>query len=313
MNMYKKYPILIGSIVLVGGVFFGATTLKDWKQQNSSTPMSARLAVVSTFYPLAYVAERVGGDLLEASTIVPAGVEPHDYEPTPQDIIQSYRAKVFILNGGGVDTWAEKTKSNLESRSIVVVDMYAGIQLTGTQAEPGMVADPHIWLDPVLMQQEAELVRDALVKADPIHADAYTRNTAAFVAQLRELDADFKTGLASCELKEIITSHAAFGYMAKRYGFNQISIAGLSPDAEPSAQQLSEIATLAKRKKITHIFFETLVSPKLSQTIAREVGAYTIAFNPLEGLTDEEIASGKTYLREMRTNLENLKTALHCK
>jgi zinc transport system substrate-binding protein len=282
-------------------------------QNQQPTASNSNLKVVGTFYPLAHFALAVGGNYVDVSNITPAGAEPHDYEPTPQDIIKAYNAKVFIMNGGGIDTWAEKIISDLSSKGVMVVDIQDSVQLEAAPIGTETPLDTHIWLDPVLAQQEVQLIRDAFMKADPIHAEAYDKNAADYIAQLQSLDKDFRTGLMSCKLKDIVTSHAAFGYMAKRYGLNQIAISGLSPGAEPSPQTLASIVQIARQKQIKYIFFETLVSPKLSQTIANEVGSQTIAFNPLEGLTDSEIAAGKTYLTEMRTNLDALRTALQCK
>lgn len=285
----------------------------SFKHTQNNTAQSGKLNVVGTFYPLAHFAEQVGGDNVQVTNITPAGAEPHDYEPTPQDIVKSETANVFIMNGGGVDTWAEKLQSEMKSKGVMVVNMSENIQLMSAPAGSETSLDPHIWLDPVNAQTEVGFIRDALIKADPGHKDAYVQNATAYIAQLQSLDQQYKTGLASCQLHDIVTSHAAFGYMAKRYGLNQISIAGLSPDAEPSALRLAEIAQTVKQKGIKYIFFESLVSPKLSDTIASETGAKTIAFNPLEGLTDQEIASGKTYLSVMQDNLAALRTALECK
>ena len=273
---------------------------------------SGKMAVVGTFYPLAHFALQVGGNLVTVANITPAGAEPHDYEPTPQDIAGAYRAKVFIMNGGGVDTWAERIAPDLKAKGVQVVDMQDTILLSTAPSGSETTLDPHIWLDPVLSEKEVALIRDAFVKADPVNAAVYANNAASYIAQLQALDEAYKAGLASCRIKDIVTSHAAFGYMAKRYGLTQIAIAGLSPDAEPSAEQMANIANLAKKNNVKYIFFESLVSPKLAQTIATEVGAQTIAFNPLEGLTDEQISSGETYLTVMRDNLDELRIALQC-
>ena len=311
--MDKKYLWFGAGLILIAVLIyaFGAGVFKNGSN-NSSVSLKQKLSVVGTFYPLAHFAQQVGGDYVTVANITPAGAEPHDYEPTPQDIVKAYQAKVFLMNGGGVDTWAEKIEPDLQAKGIAVVDMSKSIQLMAPPAGSETALDPHIWLDPVLAQQEVQLIRDAFIKADPAHADAYNQNAGAYIAQLQKLDSEYKTGLASCQLKDIVTSHAAFGYMAKRYGLTQIPIAGLSPDAEPSARQIAQIVQLVEEKHIKYIFFETLLSPKLSQTIAAETGAQAAAFNPLEGLTDDEIKAGKSYLTEMRSNLAELKIALQC-
>ena len=312
--MNKKYFWLGCGLVAIVAAIYGIKIVAMRGGGSKANPGSAgKMAVVGTFYPLAHFAAQVGGDHVAVVNITPAGAEPHDYEPTPQDIASAYGAKVFIMNGGGVDTWAERIAPDLKAKGVQVVDMQDTIALNSAPAGSETTLDPHIWLDPALSEQEVALIRDAFIKADPAQGAAYLANAAAYISQLQMLDDDYKVGLASCRLKDIVTSHAAFGYMAKRYGLTQIAIAGLSPDAEPSAQQLADIAQLAKKDDVKYIFFESLVSPKLSQTIATEVGAQTLAFDPLEGLTDAEIASGKTYLTVMRDNLAALRIALQCK
>jgi zinc transport system substrate-binding protein len=310
--MKKSFFVLaLGLVAIAAGLYAaGFASVRNGAGANPAN--SGKMAVVGTFYPLAHFALQVGGNLVTVANITPAGAEPHDYEPTPQDIAGAYRAKVFIMNGGGVDTWAERIAPDLKAKGVQVVDMQDTILLSTAPSGSETTLDPHIWLDPVLSEQEVALIRDAFVKADPVNAVVYANNAASYIAQLQALDEAYKAGLASCRIKDIVTSHAAFGYMAKRYGLTQIAIAGLSPDAEPSAEQMANIANLAKKNNVKYIFFESLVSPKLAQTIATEVGAQTIAFNPLEGLTDEQISSGETYLTVMRDNLDELRIALQC-
>jgi zinc transport system substrate-binding protein len=311
--MKNKFTVLAIGLVAIVGAILALKVLVMNGGTKIAANNSGKIVVVGTFYPLAHFAQQAGGNLVAVANITPAGAEPHDYEPTPQDIAKAYGAKVFVMNGGGVDTWAEKIAPDLKAKGVTVVDMQDTIALATAPAGAETALDPHIWLDPVLAQQEVGLIRDAFAKADPANAAAYANNAASYIVQLQDLDNEYKTGLAACRIKDIVTSHAAFGYMAKRYGLTQIAIAGLSPDAEPSAQQMANIAQLAKRDNVKYIFFESLVSPKLSQAIATEVGAQTIAFNPLEGLTDEQISSGQTYLTVMRDNLGKLRLALDCK
>jgi len=304
---FFRFAILLAvAIAAVAAIAFAVAP-------RSGSSDRTKMAVVGTFYPLAHFAEQVGGGLVTVANITPSGAEPHDYEPTAQDIEKAYAAKVFVMNGGGVDTWAERIKPDLKTKGVQVVDMQDTIALSAAPSGSETTLDPHIWLDPVLAEQEVALIRDAFVAADPKHAAAYQKNAAGYIAQLATLDAEYKTGLASCRLNDIVTSHAAFGYLAKRYGLTQVAISGLSPDAEPSVQQMVAIAQLAKKDGVKYIFFETLVSPKLSQAIASEIGAQTLSFNPLEGLSDAEVGAGKTYLTVMRDNLDKLRLALDCK
>ncbi len=298
-----KKLIIIGIIILVGivaVVFYEAQKNK----KNKPEQISATIKITASFYPLAEFARQVGGDRVEVINITPAGVEPHDFGPTPKDVATLFLSKVFIFNGAGFDPWAEKLKPDLEQKGVTVVNMSKYFDV---------MDDPHIWLDPVLAKKEVEVIKDALVRVDPSNNSEYTNNAARYVEQLSILDDKYKNGLASCEIRDAVASHAAFGYLAKRYNINVISIAGISPEKEPSPKRMAEIAQLAKQKNIKHIFFETLVNPKLSETIAREIGAKTLVFNPLEGLTNKEISAEKNYISVMEKNLENLRVALICK
>lgn len=282
------------------------------------------IQVVASFYPLAEFSRKVVGEYATVETVTPAGAEPHEYEPTPRQIGLARNADVFIYNGGGQDPWAEKIAEELQQQGKVVLKATEQIDLMKMEGghedeedheeEEGHdhEFDPHIWLDPNLAIQEVGFIRDALIQADPDNEGIYESNAGLYMNELMALDDQFREGLASCAKKDIITAHAAFGYMAKRYNFNQIPIAGMSTEEEPSARRLAELADIAKEKGINYIFFEELVSPRLSETLANEVGAQTLVLNPIEGLTKEQIEAGENYVTLMQTNLANLRIALEC-
>ncbi len=282
--------------------------------KNRTTSSTDKVAVTASFYPVAEFSRQVGGDLVEVTTMVKPGVEPHDYEPSPSELTKLYRSKLFVYNGAQLERWVDRIKPDLASNHVPAVEASSGIQITdATDGEDAGSPDPHVWLDPVLAVGMVDNIAKAMSQADPIHKATYEKNAAAYKAKLAQLDSDFRVGLAQCSRHDIVTSHAAFAYLAKRYGLNQLPISGLSPDAEPTPQELADIATFAKAHGVTYIFFEDLVSPKLSQTIATEVDAQTISFNPLEGLTAEEVKTGADYLSVQRDNLQSLRTALDCK
>ncbi|HEX7963887.1 MAG TPA: zinc ABC transporter substrate-binding protein [Candidatus Saccharimonadales bacterium] len=298
-------------VALVAALAGGALALHSRR----AAPTSDAVRVSATFYPMAEFVRQVGGRYVQVSTLVKPGVEPHDYDPTPQDIAGIYKSKVFVYNGAGLERWTDRLQGDLSANHVVSVNASNGIALHAKDAsdtENTSSTDPHVWMDPTLAIKEVSNIRDGLIKADPAHAGAYRANAASYVTQLQALDQQFKTGLSHCQNHTIITSHQAFRYLAAQYGLDAIGIAGLSPDDEPSPQKLAEIASLARSRGADYIFFETLASPKLSQTIAHEVGAKTIAFNPLEGLTQSEIGAGKNYLTVQKDNLQGLETALHC-
>jgi zinc transport system substrate-binding protein len=308
-----KKNLLIASglfaVLVIAAV--GYTYNKTGVSQPDGEP--TKMAVVASFYPLYYLSSQIGGDKAAVYNITPAGAEPHDYEPTAQDLARIEKSRLLVLNGGGLEAWAEDISKNIDPAATAVVVAGEGL-MTGQVEEDGQrAADPHIWLSPQLAQRMADRITQAFVQADPANGEYYQANAQVLNAKLQGLDAEYRQGLSDCASKSIITSHAAFGYLAAAYGLTQVSISGLAPEAEPSPQQLIGIAKFAKDNQVKYIFFESLVSPKLAETIANEVGAQTLVLDPLEGLSDAELAAGKDYLTEMRNNLANLKTALACK
>jgi zinc transport system substrate-binding protein len=250
--------------------------------------------VVASFYPLAYAAQLVGGAAVSVKDLTPSGAEPHDLELKPRDLLAIQRAEVVLYLGLGFQrVVSEAVIAFAKGRS---VDL-----LRGLPQRPG---DPHLWLDPLLY---ARIVRRVgAVLGRPARA-------AAPIARLRALDAHYRRGLAHCARREIVTSHAAFGYLARRYGLRQVAISGFTPESEPTARDLARVVRLVRRTNATTIFSETLLSPRLADTVAREVGARTAVLDPIEGLTASEQARGDTYFTLMRRNLAALRKALGCR
>jgi zinc transport system substrate-binding protein len=253
-----------------------------------------RQDVVAAFYPLAYAAGRIA-PAADVTNLTPAGAEPHDLELTPRDVERVRDADVVLYLGRGFMPALEDAVEGDES----AVDLLAGEQLLGD----GGVRDPHVWLDPVRYAAMARRIAEAL--GEPAAADG-------LVAELEELDREFEKGLARCERRTIVTSHAAFGYLADAYGLRQVALAGVAPEAEPSARALEALVDEVEREGATTVYFETLVSPELARTVAREAGATTAVLNPLEGLTEEELAAGADYFGVMRENLAALRKGLGC-
>ncbi len=299
--------------LLLGAALIGlaAFLVRNVGQPFRTVP-SGKLRVIASFYPLYFFCREIGGDKADVTNIVPSGAEPHDYEPTAQDMARIERSKLIVFNGGGIEPWSDNIRKNIDTRDTVMVE--AGEGLTTRQKTEGGHAetDPHVWLAPRLAQQMVDRIAQGFEQADPVNKDYYRSNADSLKSRLGNLDVEYKQGLRNCARRNIITSHAAFGYLAGAYGLNQVPIAGLSPDAEPSPRQLAEIAKFAEDNGVKYIFFESLVSPRLSQTIAAEVGVQTLVLNPIEGLSDEDISQGKTYVSVMRDNLANLRTALQC-
>ncbi len=297
-----RYITLISLIVLVG---LGAGCVTP------PTPNNDTLLVTTSFYPLHYFTSQIAGDKATVTNLTPAGIEPHDYELTPQDLVTIQNSAVLVLNGGQLEPWADTITSQLSNHTTVVV---AGADLTNQQMieENEVITDPHVWLSPILVQQQIKKITLGLIQADADNAAYYLVNEKTLLNQLAELDSAYKQGLSSCTKHEIITSHTAFAYLANDYGLEQVAIAGLSPEAEPTPTELAEVVQFAQDHQVHYIFFESLVSPKLADTIATEVGAQTLVLNPLEGLTEDEITAGQTYFTIMQENLTNLRLALQC-
>lgn len=298
-------------IGLVGLTFIFILTIVF--KNNGPVTSTKKLQITASFYPLYFFSEQIGGEKVDVKNIIPAGAEPHDYEPTAEDIVNIENSELLILNGNGLEGWSENIKQNIDPGHTALV--LAGEGLATQQVMEGgkKIIDPHVWLSPGLAKQMVDKIVNGLALADPANVSYYESNAKNLNILLDKLDNEYTLGLSECAQKNIITSHAAFGYLASAYKFNQIPITGLSPDAEPSPRELGEIADFAKKNGIKYIFLESLVSPKLSETIANEIGVGTLVLNPLEGLSNKEIREGKTYFTEMRANLSNLQIALQCK
>ncbi len=274
---------------------------------------SDKINVVASFYPLYEAALQIGGDKAVVTNLVPAGTEPHDFEPTARQIATLSKARILIYNGAGLESWVDRVLPDLRKGGVIAVNaaqVTEVFQMTDEEDPTKGVSDPHVWLDPVIMGRIVNAIKDAYVQVDPVNRAFYEANAVAYVTQLDALDKEFQATLSRYSKRTIVTSHNAFNYLGRRYGLNIIFISGISPDVEPSPQKLGEVTRIARREGVKHIFFEALVSPRLAQTVAKEVGAQTLLLDPLEGLTPGEVAAGKNYISVMRQNLSNLKIAL---
>lgn len=281
------------------------------------------VSVVASFYPLAEVAEQVGGERVAVTNLTTAGAEPHDLELTPADVDRIEDADVVLVLGRGFQPAVEDAADRRESGTVEVLGELPidaeGRRVEGDHADEdddagdGGGLDPHVWLDPVLMVDAVGAVTAALAAADPAHAAEYEHNAAEYESEIEGLHAEYTAGLSGCERTTIVTAHDAFEYLTSRYGLTQRPIAGLSPEDEPDPRRLAELADLSEREGVTTIFTETLVSPALAETLAREAGGLeTAVLNPLEGLDEDEIDAGESYVSVMQANLEVLRAALGC-
>lgn len=280
-----------------------------------------QLIVYASFYQMADFAQKIGKDKISVTTLVPAGTEPHDWEPAAFDIVGLEKANVFIYSGAGMEGWAEKVLASLQNESLIVVEASNGIKLlegeqhhdedkTALKAEADLSYDPHVWLSPKNAKTMLGTIKDALAQADPANKDFYQKNCDEVLSQLDKLDQEYRTTLTPLSNKNVVVAHQAFGYLCAEYGLNQVAIEGLSPDSEPDPARMAEIIDFVKNNRVKVIFFEELISPKVAQAVADATGASTDVLNPLEGLSDEELAAGEDYFSVMDKNLKALKAAL---
>lgn len=276
-----------------------------------SQTTDGRLLVYTSFYPIYDFAQKIGGDKVRVVNMVPAGIEPHDWEPASRDIANLTRAQVFLYNGAGMEGWVDKILSSLPNKHLIVVETAQGMDyLANKNKEENLQYDPHTWLNPLNAKKQMEAIKNALQKADPHNKDYYEKNYQTNAKKLDELDQEYKRTLGGCRKKEIVVAHQAFGYLCHAYGLKQVAIEGLSADSEPSPAKMVEITKFAKEHGVRYIFFEELISPKVAKVLAKQVAAETEILNPLEGLSPEEVKAGKEYFSVMRDNLTRIKRAL---
>src|ERR671922_2311576 len=268
---------------------------------------SHKLKVLSSFFPIGEFTKKVGGDAIESSLFIPNGVEPHDYDPTINDIQRASSADVLIYNGFNLESWIEKI--NIPK----IIDASLGLNFLYTD-RTNKTIDPHVWLDPLLAKEEVKNIANALIKIDPTNKNYYSNNTMHFLSDLDNLDKFIREHLKSCKKKDFISFHSAFSYFAKRYGLTQHSVTNTSPEAEITPQQLTEIINTAKRLQLNVIYSEELIDPRHAAAIAQEIpGGKVLELSPIEGLTKEERQSGVGYMDKMLQNVKNLMEGLDCK
>ena len=297
-----------------------------YAQQNENRDTkhdTEKIKVVTSFYPFYEIAKEIGGNNTIVTSVIPIGVEPHDWEITPQRISNIMEADVIIYNGIGFDAWLGKKE---QFRNSFLVDISKDLQpiKIGEQEleNPGQGRqyddhtsryDPHVWLDPIFVKNISNTISSALIKLDPNNTKAYEQNTKNFIQRLDGLDSLIKTSLNNCKLKDFITFHEAFQYFANRYGLNQHAVHGNSPEGEILPQQIIQIISIAKDLGIDTIYSEELKDPRLSQTLAAEIpNGKVLLLSPIEVLNQEEQKKDIGYIDKMKMNLQSLKQGLKC-
>jgi len=308
-------------IVVAGAAAMAALTLAGCGGSSAGSATDGKLDVVASFYPLEFIARTVGGDAVNVTTLTAPGVEPHDLELTPKQVAAIAAAKLVVYEKDLQPAVDEAVAQNAEGAGFDIAPA-AKLEATGAdfeEHENGAAApaahtegalDPHFWLDPVRYAAGVKAVEDKFASLDSADADGYHARAKTLLDQLGKLDSEYRTGLAHCELKTFVTSHQAFAYLAHRYGLTMIGIAGFTPDAEPAPARIKEVQDIVEEQHVTTIFYEELVSPKVADTIAHDVGVKTAVLSPIEGLSNAN--STETYLTLMQENLHELQKANGC-
>ncbi|MEM4633965.1 MAG: metal ABC transporter substrate-binding protein [Candidatus Anstonellaceae archaeon] len=292
---------------------------------STSPPLQeGKLKVVASFYPIYEFAREVGGERTEVSLLMPPEAEPHSFEPKPSDVKKIADADLLVINGAGLeDRWIGKILGEAVEggrKKPKIVDASTGIDLIKfgkaheDEEEDHWHAeyDPHVWLSPSLAQKQVENIKKAFIEADPQGKEQYEQNAEKYKEKLAELDGKFRQAFRSCKKKEILITHATLGYFCMEYGCKQIPIEGITHEGEPSPSMLAEIIESAKESNASAVYFEKMIDPKSAKAIASEIGAKTLVFNSVHGLSADEKRRGENYLSLMEGNLINIKIGLEC-
>lgn len=350
MNFFKKRYFSVIIVLIISVLIAAGCSQEDVSGSSEESDVNDKIKVYTSLYPLFDFASKIAGDRAEVINLVPPGGEPHDFEPTPKDIVKLSEGDLFIYNGGGFELWIEKVLDAVDTSNMTVINASEYVELltpeeTGieefgddhghgvdeedehaeesneedehgnedgeTHNEEGQEAvDPHYLLDPIRAKDVAKAIKDSFISLDPSGQEIYEQNYDTLITELDKIHAEYENAIKNVERKDVIVSHDAYGYLMKRYGLNQIPITGITQSDEPSPKELQEIITFVKDNNIKYIMFETLVSVKIAEMVKEQVGAEALTLNPISGLTKQELDDGKDYFSVMRENLESLKIAL---
>ena len=296
--------------ILAISIVIPLTTFTLWFSDQSKTASLAeenQMKVLVSFYPLYEFTKEIGKERIDISIIIPTGIEPHDWEPTIQDLQKMQNADMIVINGAGFENWLDDFVTN--NPNVLVVDTSKDIELIDSSKfyfkNDGSHKDPHIWLDPILAKKQVQNIANGLIHVDPEHAQYYQENADAYNTKLGLLDNKIRTELSVCSKKDFIAFHNAFSYFAKEYDLNQHTIVGVDANAEPTAVTLQQIIQKAKSLDLDIIFTEEAVNPRISEVIADEIGGKVLVLSPIE-VADKN----SDYIQKMEQNLLNLKEEL---
>lgn len=310
--MKRRFGLGILSIVLLA--LLGACG-SDKENQSEKTE-SDQLQIITTFYPIYDFTKNIVGNEADVEMLIPAGTEPHDWEPSAKDMAKIQEADVFVYHDPNLESWAPKVAKSREDKvtiqgtkkmTLQAMEDAADENHEHGEAEHNHELDPHTWLDPTLAIKEVKTIEQQLIEAYPDKKKIFQTNAGKYLAKLEKLDNQYKKELENAKQKTFVTQHAAFGYLASQYGLKQVAITGLSADQEPSPKRLAELKTYVKENDIQYIYFEENANDKIAQTLANEANVKSAVLNPLESLTEKQLKSGENYISVMEDNLKALK------
>lgn len=300
--------LLVSFAIILGAVFAASFFANKQPAQDE-----AKIKVVATLFPLYDFVKNIGGNKAEVFLLLPPGVESHDFDPKPSDILRINNADIFIYTGKYMEPWAHDIISGLDSEKTAVVDSSAGIVLLQEQDEESGY-DPHIWLNFENAIKMVDNIAAIFKSADPENAAFYAQNAKYYKLKLSSLDSKFKTGLSNCKTREFIHGgHFAFGYLAEKYNLKYVAAQGFTPASEPTPTQLISLANQIKQNGLKYVFYEELIEPKIARMLAEETGAQLILLHGAHNISKTELEKDTTFLQIMKKNLVNLKTGLGCK
>ena len=311
----KKY--LLTATVMIGALLFAACG-----NTNKEADKKEDLTIVTTFYPMYDFTKEIVGDEGNVKLLIPAGTEPHDFEPSAKERAEISDADVFVYNSSDMEFFVDSLKDSVDSKQTLMIEAAKGIDRLESQeadeheeSEEGHghshEYDPHVWLDPVLAIKEVRTIAEELGEKYPDKKEIFTKNADAYIKKLEALDQKYSDELKDATNRTFVTQHAAFAYLANQYDLKQVAISGVSPDQEPTPSRLAELKEFVKKNNIKVIYFEENASSKVAETLSNETGVKLEVLNPLESLTNEQIKAGENYISVMEKNLKALKESIN--
>ncbi|MCR2822091.1 metal ABC transporter solute-binding protein, Zn/Mn family [Lederbergia panacisoli] len=310
----KKNSIILAILLLTATFISGCNTISPQKQKQSA---NKTLTIFTTIYPIEDFTKKIGGNHVEVKSVYPAGADAHTFEPTMRAMMDIADADLFIYNGAGLEPFIDKTKKSITKENVTIVEASKGIELLSRHDDDDHDSDhhhhdkdPHIWLDPINSIEMAENIKDALTEEMPSAKDDFEKNFQDVKEKLEQLDQELQKTVESADHKEILVSHASYGYWEHRYGLEQISISGLSPENEPSQKQLQAIIETAKEHQISYIIYDQNPVTKVADVVKKETGTTPVTLHNLEYITENDLKNNDDYFSIMNKNIETLKTVL---